>query len=260
VGQLAPYQKIAQDLLDQILDKDNEDLVPGAQVPSENQLAERYGCARNTASRALKLLVSGGYIKVTQGARYTVRALPDLQHLATGENFRRRQGTGKPNDIAEVEAQGYTGRNRLVSVGTVPAPPEVAERLRVAVGDGVLLRRQILLVNDEPMKIVCGYYRLDFAAGTPLEVNEKIKGGVTRLIEAEDGPFRRRIARFVEDVQLRMPASAEVKELLMPEGAPIVRILRTLYDSADEPLEVLDSILPGARYTLKYEIAVPEKT
>lgn len=257
MGQMAPYQKIAQDLRDQIL---GGALAPGDQLPSENDLSGRYACARNTASRALKLLVSEGLIATTQGARYTVRPRPQLKHIATGVNFRRRQGTGKPNDIAEAEAQGYHGRNDLVAVKTVSAPPEVAERLRVAVGDKVWLRHQIHLANDEPMKILRNYYRLEFASGTPLAAKKKIKGGTTALIEADDGPFRRRVARFVEDVELRMPLPAEAEQLHMPHGAPIARILRTFYDPTDEPIEVLDSILPGDRYTLRYEIAVPENT
>lgn len=256
MSEIAPYQKIANDLRAQIL---GGTLKAGAELPSEHDLAERYGCVRATATRALKQLRSEGLITSAQGKKSTVRARPQIFYLATGENFRRRQGTGKPNDIAEAEAQGQHGTNELLAVGPVSAPAEVAERLGVKVGSPVVMRHQLNRVAGEPMKLMSCYYRRDFAEGTPLAVKRLVRGGVSNLIEAEDGPFRRTIARFVEDIELRMPYPAEVDRLLIPPGVPVARILRTLYDAQDEPLEVLDSLLPGDRYKLRYVISVPEK-
>lgn len=253
---IAPYQEIANALRDQIL---SGELAPGDKLPSENALARRYECVRSTAARALEQLRREGLISTAQGKKSIVRARPQIFYLATGENFRRRQGTGKPNDIAEAEAQGQRGKNELLAVGLVPAPPEVAERLGVEAKSLVVMRRQLNRVAGEPMKLMSCYYRRDFAEGTSLAVKRLVRGGVANLIEAEDGPFRRTIARFVEDIELRMPYPAEAEQLLISPGVPVARILRTLYDAQDEPLEVLDSLLPGDRYKLRYVISVPEK-
>lgn len=254
---IAPYQQIANDLRTQILDGTLE---AGAELPSEHELARRYKCVRATATRALDQLRSEGLISSTQGKKSVVRARPQIFYTATGENFRQRQGTGKPNDIAEAEAQGYGNpSNDIIVVGPVPAPEEVAERLGVEVGEAVIVRHVLNRINGEPMKVSLAYYKQDFAQGTPLAEARLVTGGVATLIEAEDGPFRRTIARFVEDIELRMPRPAEAAQLLIPPGVPVARILRTLYDSSGEPLEVLDSLLPGDRYQLRYVIAIPDK-
>jgi GntR family transcriptional regulator len=268
VSKPAPYQEIANDLRAQILDPEGA-LKPGDKLPSENELAKQFKCARNTAARALEQLRSEGLIYSTQGKPSRVRDRPQIFYTATGENFRRRQGTGKPNDIAEAEAQGYASKNRIIFVGQVPAPAEVAERLGVEAESMVVLRDVLNLIKFrhvppeapfEPMKVSRGYYKQGFAEGTLLAEARLIVGGSTTLIEADDGPFRRTIARFVEDIELRMPRPDEAEQLLIPPGVPVARILRTLYDTSGEALEVLDSLLPGDRYKLRYEIPVPEKT
>lgn len=267
----APYQEIAQYLRDRILgsEQDPDHLHPGDELPSENDLAERFDVVRSTATRAIALLRSEGLIATNQGARSTVRGRPRLFYLATGENFRKRQGTGKPNDIAEAEAQGYESKNDLLSVGSVPAPRDIATRLDVDPGTPILARVQLHRARRkdadpdaaqfEPMKIMRCYYEHGFADGTPLAEASPVAGGIANLIEAEDGPFRRTIARFVEDIELRMPLPDEVDLLLIPPGVPVARILRTMYDATGAPVEVLDSVLPGDRYNLRYIITVPEK-
>lgn len=256
MSNIAPYQKIANVLRDQIL---SGALAAGDKLPSENELAKKFECVRSTAARALEQLRSEGLITSTQGKPSRVRARPQIFYTATGENFRRRQGTGKPNDVAEAEAQGQASENELLAVGLAPAPPEVAERLGVEAGSMVVMRCQLNRVAGEPMKVMRCYYRQEFAEGTPLAHKRLIRGGVANLIEAEDGPFRRTIARFVEDIELRMPLPAEAEQLLIPPGVPVARILRTLFDAQGDPLEVLDSLLPGDRYKLRYVIPVPEK-
>lgn len=266
MSNIAPYQEIANTLRDQIL---SGELAPGEELPSENALAVRFKCVRSTAARALEQLRREGLIATTQGKPSKVRSRPQIFYTANGENFRRRQGTGKPNDIAEAEAQGYASKNRIIFVGQVPAPAEVAERLGVEVGSMVVLRDVLNRIKFrhlppeapfEPMKVSRGYYKRDFAEGTPLAQRRLIDGGAATLIEADDGPFRRTIASFVEDIELRMPRPAEAEQLLIPPGVPVARILRTLYDTSGEALEVLDSLLPGDRYKLQYEISIPEKT
>lgn len=254
---LAPYQEVAKYLRDQIL---SGELAPGAAVPSESELTERFGHNRRTIQRAIDLLRSEGLVASSQGARTTVRKRPSIFYVATGENFRRRQGTGKPNDIAEAEAQGYRGTNNLLAVEEVPAPADVAARLGIPAGEPVIMRYQVNRADGAPMKVMRCYYRLDFAAGTPLAEFRLVRGGVANLIEAEDGPIRRRIDRFVEDIELRMPHPEEAEQLAIPPGVPVARIMRTLYDPSGEPLEVLESLLPGDRYLLRYVISVPDKS
>ncbi len=54
------------------------------------------------------------------------------------------------------------------------------------------------------------------AGGTAIERPERIKGAVHALIEDENGPIRRKIARSVDDVSARMPTPDEATSLRLP--------------------------------------------
>lgn len=257
----APYQEIASYLRDKIL---SGEFAPGGELPSENMLVDQFGHTRKTISRAIEQLRSEGLIVTTQGARSKVRAHTRIALLATGENFRQRQATGNANSIAEAEAQGHRSKNLLLGVEEVSALPEIAKRLEVESGTKVVVRHQLNVVvgkgePNEPMMAMSCYYRHEFAAGTALAMPEPIDGGGASLIESPAGPFRRTIAKFIEDVEWRMPRPDESKLLVIPPGVPVARILRTMYDVSGEPLEVLDSTLPGDRFSVRYEIPVPGK-
>ncbi|MEV5574446.1 GntR family transcriptional regulator [Spirillospora sp. NPDC052269] len=58
------YQRIAADLRAQIR---NGDLVPGAALPSERELCERYGCVRFTVRQALAELEADDLVEAVQG-------------------------------------------------------------------------------------------------------------------------------------------------------------------------------------------------
>jgi GntR family transcriptional regulator len=73
------------------------------------------------------------------------------------------------------------------------------------------------------------------------------------VIEDPDGPIRRRIARSVDDLVARMPTHEEAVQLQLPPGVPVVRVLRTVYDSDGRPVEVQDSVVAADRHEFRYE-------
>ena len=66
---LQPYQRIAADLRGAI---DSGILRSGELLPSEKELATRYGVAASTAHRAVAVLVAAGVVKSSRGVRATV--------------------------------------------------------------------------------------------------------------------------------------------------------------------------------------------
>ncbi|MGW2391530.1 GntR family transcriptional regulator [Streptomyces lydicamycinicus] len=59
-----PYRQIAADLIAEI---ERGGLAPGKPLPSEKELTERYGVARNTARSALAVLRDKGLIYTVTG-------------------------------------------------------------------------------------------------------------------------------------------------------------------------------------------------
>lgn len=130
---------------------------------------------------------------------------------------------------------------------------EVAMRLNVDEGSPVVVRRRIFLLEGQPAALCDSHYPADWASGTAIERPERIRGGVYALIEDPEGPIRRQIARSVDDLVTRMPTHEEAVELRLPPGVAVVRVLRTVFDSNDLPVEVQDSVVAADRHEFRYE-------
>ena len=226
-----PYQRIVDELRAEIVGGQRP---PGSRMPSENELAARYQTSRPTVRRALALLKADGL-------------------LVTGANYRRHRALGLPGFNAQALEQGQRPEQRIRSVATVGAPAEIAMRLDVDEGSPVVLRRRVFLLEGEPAALCDSYYPAEMARGTVIEQPGRIRGGAYAAIEDPGGPIRRQIARSVDELVARMPTHDEAAELSLQPGVPVVRVLRTVYDSGDRPVEVQDSVVAADRHEFRYE-------
>ena len=248
-----PYEGIANELRASILDGRLE---AGVRLPSENELAERYSTSRPTVRRALALLKAEGLVISEQGRGAFVRPKPHVRLLLSGENFRRHRSAGVSGFNAQVAEQGQAAEQRLLDVGRVAAPDDVAERLRVDGGAPVVARRRLFLVNGEPVALCDSYYPADVADGTALAEPERIAGGAYGLIEDPAGPIARRLKRSIDDLECRMPTPEEVDALELDLGVPVVRVLRTVYDSEGAAVEVQETVAAADKHQFRYEVAM----
>ncbi|MGH3866244.1 MAG: GntR family transcriptional regulator [Pseudonocardiaceae bacterium] len=254
---LPPFRAIANALRGDIL---AGRVAPGERLPSENDLAERYETTRATVRKAIALLRSEGLVLTEQGRGAFVRPRPHVKMLLTGANYRTRRDSGQSNFNAEAAAQGQHATQRLLVVEEVPAPVEIADRLHVSPGTTVIVRRRLFVIDDEPMQLCDGYYPTTVFRGTAVAQPRRIKGGVHAVIEDPAGPVRARVTQFIEDLTVRLPVPEESDALAIPEGVPVVRVLRTAYDAHGLALEVLDSLVPTDRYAFRYVIDVPRRS
>jgi GntR family transcriptional regulator len=245
-----PYRLMVDELRAEILDGTRP---PGSRMPSENELATRYGTSRPTVRRALAVLRGEGLITTEQGRGAFVRPKPHVRLLVTGASFRKHRALGLPGFNAQALEQGQRAEQRILSVATVGATPEVAVRLNLDEGAPVVVRRRVFLLEGQPTALVDSYYPAAWAAGTAIERPHRVRGGVYALIEDPDGPIRRQIARSVDELLARMPTPNEAAELALPAGVPVVRVTRTVFDSAGLPVEVQDSVMAADRHEFRYE-------
>jgi len=246
-----PYQRIVDDMRESIL---SGRLGPGEPIPSENELSEEYGTSRPTVRRALAVLKGDGLIASEQGRRAVVRPRPHVRLLISGSNYRRHRGAGLPGFNAQALEQGQRPLQVIREVGRISAPPEIAMRLDVDEGAEVIVRRRIFMLEGLPAALTDSYYPADVAAGTAIEQSARIRGGVHGLIEDPDGPIRRQVACSVDDITGRMPTPDEARDLNLPRGVPVFRVLRTVYDTEGRPLEVQDSVAAADRHEFRYEV------
>jgi GntR family transcriptional regulator len=79
---------------------------------------------------------------------------------------------------AQALEQGQRPEQRIRSVATVSAPPEVAVRLNLDEGAPVVVRRRVFLLEGQPTALVDSYYPAERASGTAIEEPDRVRGGV----------------------------------------------------------------------------------
>ena len=248
-----PYERIVDELRAEIVDGRR---AAGERLPSEHELADHYGTSRPTVRRAVARLKAEGLVVTSQGRGAFVRPKPHVRLLITGSNYRKHRELGLPGFNAQTLEQGQAPEQQLLEVATVSAPAEVAMRLGLEDGSPVVVRRRVFLADAEPVALCDSYYPAGLAEATPIAQARKIRGGVHALIEDPAGPIRRRIARSIDDLVSRMPTPQEAAALRLPQGVPVTRVLRTVLDSDDEPVEVQETIAVADRHEFRYEVAM----
>jgi len=248
-----PYRRIVADLRAQIA---AGRLASGERLPSEHELAETYSTSRPTVRRAVAVLKGEGLVVTEQGRGAFVRPRPHVRLLLTGASYRKHRDAGLTGFNAQVREQGQSPEQRIVDVATTSATTEIASRLAITEGVAVVARRRLFLVDGEPVAFCDSYYPAAMVEGTEIAQPKKIRGGVHRVIEDPQGPIRRRVSRSVDELTCRMPTYDEAAGLKLPPGVPVVRVLRTVFDEEDRPLELQCTLAAADRHEFRYEVAM----
>ena len=243
--------KIADDLRAKIQDGTYG---PGALLPSEPELAAKYGVSRQTARAALKALEQEGLIVVHSTRGRTVRNRPPLRRVSSARRHASHRQSGKPEFDTEAIAQGQAPSRRMLMVGRGAPPRDVAAILGTEPGHEVLIRQRLQLLDGVPAVISTSYYPLWVAEGTRLESTDALPEGPDNLIEQ----LGHRFARGMELLQARMPTRDERQLLELDPGVPIVRMLHIDYAPDGRTLQVADDLYAADRHEFAFEWSEPD--
>ncbi|BCJ53397.1 GntR family transcriptional regulator [Actinoplanes sp. NBRC 14428] len=249
-----PSRRIADDLRASI---ESGDLASGAKLPSERDLAARYGTARNTAREAISILQGEGLVVAQHGRGVFVRPRQPLMRLGANRYSRRLRGeTGLSPFRIEVTKQGRTPKTDCRSVTEVQAPEDVAERLALGPDNATVVRRENwYFADDEPVQVGVTYIPVAVAGDSPLASAKTLgKGSIYARFEELGYP----IARIREEISARMPNPDEMTGLGMPPGVPVIEVLHTGFDEQRRPFEVTRFVMRGDLNGLDYDMPVED--
>lgn len=246
----SPSKQIADDLRELIA---SGELGPGAKLPSERELTERYRVAAQTVRQAVAIIKHEGLADGRPGRGVFVRSKGPLIRLGTDRFSRAGRIAGKSAQQAEAEAMGRSFRQEILDLGDVAAPTHIAVHLGVSPGDIVFRRYRREYVGDEPNQVAASYYRPEVVTGTAItETSTGPGGSYARLEEAGHT-----LTEFYEEFSARMPTPDEVRLLRLPAGTPVVCVLRVAY-SGDEALEVFESVVNAGMIVFTNRFPAPE--
>jgi GntR family transcriptional regulator len=230
------------------------ELAPGDQLPSERELARRFGTARNTAREGIRQLADEGLVTAQHGRGVFVR---DRQRLFRWGNDRYSRRTHRETGLTpfrlEMQRQGKTPRVEVDSITRTVPPFEIAERLKVSPDDeSVVERRNHYYADDEPIQVVTTYLRWTDANGTPLMQPSTGPGGIYARLE-EHGHT---MTTGQDEITARMAHHDEAMTLGLPPGVPVLDVLHTSYNQHGEPFEVTRFVHRADRAGLVYTFPI----
>lgn len=241
-----PFRQIADHLRAGI---DEGRLHPGDRLPSESELTQHYGVARMTVRQAIQELRTEGRVVAEHGRGVFVRTPAPVRRLASDRFARQHRAAGQAAFLAEAEKAGVRPTVDQIEVGRGLPATDVRERLRLAEGDEVVIRSRRYLADGRPIETAISYLPVSIAQGTPIVNANPGPGGIYARLE-ETGHV---LDRFVEEVTARMPTADERRRLELPDGVPVLVVLRTAFDTAGVPVEVCDTTKAAPAYVLEYD-------
>ncbi|MHB9861992.1 GntR family transcriptional regulator [Streptomyces sp. YIM S03343] len=135
-----------------------------------------------------------------------------------------------------------------VEVSERSAPQHVAGVLGVSAGSAVCVRSRRYVLDGKPVLYAVSFLPAALLSGSRMVEEDTGPGGVyARLAEMGHRP-----ARFVEEVQSRMPHREEMQRLALAAGTPVLRVFRTALTEAGQPVEVNDMTLDASAFVLEY--------
>lgn len=158
---------------------------------------------------------------------------------------------GEPDAwAAEATQQGRVGTQRLREVTEVVPPPKVAQDLNSSPGQMVIVRRRVMLLDEQPVELTDSYYPAHIACGTGLAEPRKIPGGAVTLLTELGYPAD----RIHEDVSARPPSTEERELLALCPGEWVLVLSRLLVARNGQPIEMSVMTMNAYGRHLRYQL------
>ena len=206
----------------------------GFKLPTEAQLALRFGVNRHTVRRALGALAEAGLVQPRRGAGVFVTSVPTEYPLGRRVRFTQN-----------VLASGRTPSRRLLRTEIRPASADEAEALTLPPSALVHLIEGVSLADGVPI----GLFRSVLPALRFPDFAQDMArfGSITAaLAHAGVTDYTRAVTRLTA----KLANAVQAGHLQIPQGAPLLRSVTINVDPDGRPVEFGTSWFAGDRVTL----------
>ncbi|MEL6125039.1 MAG: phosphonate metabolism transcriptional regulator PhnF [Pseudomonadota bacterium] len=225
------WKSIAESLTGQIA---AGQYVPGGKLPTEAELANRFGVNRHTVRHALKAMAEQGLVHARRGAGVFVTQKPTVYPLGRRVRFHQ-----------SLSAAGQVPEKRLLSIETRRAAPAEEEGLALGSRADVHVCEGLSLADGQPIAV----YRSVFPAARLPSLPEHLRENpsVTAALAA-DGVAD--YTRAWTNLTAKRATAVQALHLQINEGAPILRSVGVNVDLNGAPVEFGHTWFAGDLVTL----------
>ncbi|GAB3674066.1 GntR family transcriptional regulator [Saccharopolyspora tripterygii] len=211
------------------------ELPPGAAVPSERELALRYGVSRLTVREAVGQLCAEGVLERVRGkGTFTTRPRIDWQvHLASFTEDMRRRGMHPETSLLDARE-------------AVP-PPATAQALGLAPQETAFWLFRLRKADGMPMAVERGWYHPE---ATPGLLDEDLTASLYTLLSQR---YRLPLESGTQTV-LADDADAETAGLLGIRPGCSLLVFRRISTARGRPVEDMTSWYRGDRYQVTMQL------
>lgn len=203
----------------------------GDRLPSERELAERYGCSLITVRHALGELAREGRIERTRG-RGTHVLRQRIDH-----DF-----AGTLSFAEQMQRHGLHAGTRIVTSRIEPAGEAVAKGLELPVGRPTVYLERLRLADDEPLILEQAHLSADRFPGL---LGHDLERGSLYGVLAER--YHARITRIAEAIEPVVLRSREARLLNRNPRTPALLVEGVAFGHDGTPVEFARSYVAGDR-------------
>jgi GntR family transcriptional regulator len=197
--------------------------MPGAALPSETELAQRFQVSQGTVRKALDALAADGLLVRRQGKGTFVATHAEAQ---VQYRFLRLMP-----DLGPREAM----QRRFLELKRLRADADIARALELKSGAGVLQLRRLLLAGSAPVVLDELWLPAQSFKGLTAQRLQAYRGPMYGLFEAEFGV---QMIRAEEKIRAVAAGNDEAAALGVAPGAPLLLVERRSFTYADRPVEL----------------------
>jgi len=213
------------------------ELMPGARLPTEAVLSQRFAVNRHTVRRALEELQRAGLVRVEQGRGSFVAE--DVLDYAVSPRTRFSEWIRAHNK----EPSGTTLELREMAADSV-----VAAGLGLRAGARVVMLERLGLADGRPVNLTRHHFSAVRFPGllARLQAGDGISAGLSACGLAD---YRRQVTR----VSARLPSAEEASLLRMPRNRPLLLTEAVNIDAAGGIVEYGTGRYPTPRVQIVFE-------
>lgn len=193
----------------------------GDRLPSEAELAERYGVSRVTVRQTLQNLADEGLIE----------RRPGVGTFVTGE----RPFTGTlelDRSIGDLISMGMATSIRLLELREIEAGPEEVRRLRIPEGSRLTRCERVRYYDDEPYCHIVN--RMPVEIGSRIGRENWERGSVLRYLEEELGI---RLGDARQNLRATLADATLARHLGIEIATPVLQVDYLIRSEDGEPVE-----------------------